>query len=477
MALAARTTPYRARVFRRGLVTGLVYFAGTLYWVIPVMDGYGELSFGVAVLVGVLLIVFLSLYPALFAVVTAAGVRRFGVNGLWVAPAVWVSAEWVRSWFASGFGWGTLGSSQATVIPVVQLASVVGVYGLSAFVALVSTAAAIVALGGRRVAPIGVAVLFVIVCVAGMVRVSGGALLTAGSPLRVGLVQGNIDQAQKWDLQFRGMIVDRYMSLSREALRTGAALVIWPEAATPFYFDLEEPWAAPIRQLAAERQTPFLIGSDELVSGQTRPEDKYYNSAVLVGADGRSHGVYRKMRLVPFGEFVPFQNVLFFVGPLVQAVSNFSHGTEPVVFDAGSGRRISVSICYESIYPWISRAFVERGSQLLATITNDAWFGRSSAAYQHFEQGAIRAVEEGRYVVRAANTGISGAVDPYGRVLAATSLFEPAVVPVDVRLLDHRTIYSRLGDVAVWLSLAVTAWTLFMSRLALRSPGEGGRPR
>jgi apolipoprotein N-acyltransferase len=123
-----------------------------------------------------------------------------------------------------------------------------------------------------------------------------------------------------------------------------------------------------------------------------------------------------------------------------------------------------VSICYESIYPWISRAFVQRGSQLLATITNDAWFGRSSAAYQHFEQGAIRAVEEGRYIVRAANTGISGAVDPYGRVLAATGLFEPAVVPVDVRLLDYRTIYSRLGDVAVWLSLAVTAWTIFMSR-------------
>lgn len=450
-------------MFRRGLVAGLIYFAGMLYWVVPVMDGYGNLPLVVAVLVGALLIVFLSLYPALFALVTAASVRRFGVSGLWVAPAVWVSAEWTRSWFASGFGWGTLGSSQATVIPVVQLASVVGVYGLSAFVALVSTAAAVVALGGRRVAPIGVALLFVVVSVAGMMRASRGALLSEGQPLRVGLVQGNIDQAEKWDPKFRGTIVDRYMSLSREALRTGAQLVMWPEAATPFYFDLEQSWALPIRQLAAESQTPFLIGTDELVRGATRPEDKYYNSAVLVGADGRSQGVYQKMVLVPFGEFVPFQKLLFFVGPLVEAVSNFSHGTEPVVFDAG-GRRVSVSICYESIYPWISRAFVQRGSQLLATITNDAWFGRSSAAYQHFEQGAIRAVEEGRYIVRAANTGISGAVDPYGRVLATTSLFEPAVVPVDVRLLDHRTIYSRLGDVAVWLSLAVTGWTLYMSR-------------
>jgi apolipoprotein N-acyltransferase len=463
-SLAARTSPYRARVFRRGFAAGVVYFAGTLYWVVPVMDSYGDLPLTVAVLVGALLIVWLSLYPALFALIVAAAVRRFGIGGLWVAPAVWVTGEWLRSWVLSGFGWAFLGSSQATVLPVVQLASVVGVYGLSAYVALVSTAVSVVALGGRRIVPIGVAILFVGVAAAGVIRVQRGALLTEGTPIRVGLLQGNIEQAQKEDSAFRGMIIDRYMNLSREALAAGASLVVWPEASTPFYFDLEESWAAPIRQLAADRRTPFLIGTDELERGATREEDRYYNSAVLVGADGRSHGVYRKMRLVPYGEYVPFKKVLFFVGPLVQAVSSFSHGTEPVVFDAG-GRRISVSICYESIFPWLSRAFVQRGSQLLATITNDAWFGRSSAAYQHFEQGAIRAVEEGRYIVRAANTGISGAVDPYGRVLAATGLFETAVVPVDVRLLDHRTIYSRLGDVAVWISLAVTAWTLFMSRL------------
>jgi len=151
--------------------------------------------------------------------------------------------------------------------------------------------------------------------------------------------------------------------------------------------------------------------------------------------------------------------MLFFVGPLVEAVSDFSAGTEPIVLDAG-GKRVSVSICYESVYPWLSRAFVQRGSQLLATITNDAWFGTSSAAYQHFDQGALRAVEEGRYMVRAANTGISGAVDPYGRVLARTRLFETMALTVDVRLLDRRTIYSYAGDVVVWLSLALCAWGL-----------------
>jgi len=167
------------------------------------------------------------------------------------------------------------------------------------------------------------------------------------------------------------------------------------------------------------------------------------------------------MRLVPFGEYVPLKKLLFFVAPLVQTVSDFSAGTEPVVLNA-DGRRVSVAICYESVYPWIAREFVERGSQLLATITNDAWFGRSSAAYQHFAQGAIRAVEEGRYVVRAANTGISGAVDPYGRVLLTTPLFQPEAVTVDVRLLDGRTIYSRVGDVVAWLSMAITAVVVVM---------------
>ncbi len=162
------------------------------------------------------------------------------------------------------------------------------------------------------------------------------------------------------------------------------------------------------------------------------------------------------MQLVPFGEYVPLKRLLFFVGPLIEAVSDFSAGTEPVVFDA-DGRRFSVAICYESVYPWLARAFVLRGSQLLVTITNDAWFQRSSAAYQHFEQGAIRAVEEGRYVVRAANTGISGAVDPYGRVLTRTDLFVPAAVTADVRLLSGRTWYNQLGDIVVWMSLVATA--------------------
>jgi apolipoprotein N-acyltransferase len=409
-----------------------------------------------------LLAAYLAIYVGIFALLVRLATRRWGTAGVWLAPLFWVATEWARSWVGGGFPWVLLGTSQARVLPIVQAASVVGVYGLSALLVLVSAAAVVATLSRaavHRVAALAVAALLVATAVGGVVRVTRGGLREAGAPLRVGLVQGSIAQEDKYDPRLREAILGKYLDLSRRVIGDGAALVIWPEAATPFFFDVESTLAAPIRRLAAETSTPFIIGSDELTPGRDGNPGAVYNSAMLVGVDGRTVGSYRKMTLVPFGEYVPLRRLLFFVSPLVEAVGDFSAGTEAVVFDA-NGRRLSVAICYESVYPAIARAFVAGGSQLLATITNDAWFGRSSAAYQHFEQGMLRAVEQGRYVVRAANTGISGAVDPYGRILATTPLFEPAAVTVDVRLIDRRTIYSRTGDVVVWLAFAAAAWTV-----------------
>jgi apolipoprotein N-acyltransferase len=458
LTLRERRPPLRT--FGLGVLCGLVYFSGTLYWVVGVMNTYGGLSIVVSGLVGFLLWAYLALYVGLFALFVRTAAHRLGVAGIWLSPCFWVAAEWARSTGGAGFAWAPLGSSQATVIPVVQAASVVGVYGLSALVALVSAAAAVVALTRDRVqrlAAIAVSVLLGAVVAGGLVRVSRAALLEVGEPLRVGLVQGSVAQEDKMsdDPKIHDAILGRYLDLSRQMIGEGAGLVVWPEAATPFYFDVQSNRAAPVRRLAVEARTPFVIGTDEFVRATASEPDRYFNSAVLVGPDGRTRASYRKMQLVPFGEYVPLKRLLFFVGPLIQAVSDFSAGTEPVVFEA-DGRRFSVAICYESVYPWIARAFVSRGSQLLITITNDAWFKQSSAAYQHFEQGAIRAVEEGRYVVRAANTGISGAVDPYGRVLTRTELFVPLAVTADIRLLSGRTWYNRMGDVVVWMSLIAT---------------------
>ena len=454
------------RLFGLGIVTGVVYFAINLYWVGVVMGRYGGFSGWIAVAIAALLWFYLAMFVGLFSLTLGAAVRRFGVAGVYAAPACWVAFEWVRSWFLGGFPWVMLGTSQARVAPVVQIASVVGVYGLSVLVALVSASAAAMALSRRRVHVVvagGVAALLGVVAVFGLFRLASGSLVQTGPVLRVGLLQGNVQQLEKWDAAYRDGILQRYLQLSRQAIGGGARLVIWPEASTPFLFEAESDLAAPIRRLAVESRTPFLIGSDEEEVNPAGGRNRLYNAAVLVGSDGRSHGSYRKMNLVPFGEYVPLQRLLFFIGPLVEAVSDFSPGTDPVVLDA-EGARVSVSICYESIMPWLSRAFVERGSQLLVTITNDAWFGDSSAPYQHFDQGLIRAVEEGRFVVRAANTGISGVVDPYGRVLLTTRLFEAAAPTFDVRLLTGRTIYSYIGDVAAYFSVIVTVWVVFVAR-------------
>lgn len=450
-------------VVRLGIAAGFVFFVGTLYWIGSVMAAFGGLSPIVAYALMGGLALHLSLFVGLFAWLAGLAVRRFGLIGIWMAPGLWVASEWLRAWLGWGFPWVLLGSSQATVVPVVQLASVTGVYGLSALLALTSTAAASLALNRGRAQWLrlaGVAAAVVVIAGLGSWRVSGAALTREGTPIRVGLLQGNVPQEAKSSAAFSKSITDRYLTLSRQALADGAQMVLWPEASVPFIFAEDIQAAEPIRRLALQAHVPFVLGTDEIARGSNGTVDKYYNAATLVGADGTTQGMYRKVRLVPFGEYVPYKRLLFFVGPLIDAVSDFTPGDDLTVFET-EGSRFSVAICYEAVYASMAQAFVSRGSQLLTTITNDAWFGRSSAAYQHFEQASLRAVEQGRYLVRAANTGISGAVDPYGRVIRTSKLFDTTELTVDARLLSGHTIYHATGDVVAWLSLALAAFVLW----------------
>jgi apolipoprotein N-acyltransferase len=242
---------------------------------------------------------------------------------------------------------------------------------------------------------------------------------------------------------------------------------MWPESATPFYFERDLARGATIRRLAAEGKATLLIGSDQVEQlkadpGVTQPQMRQYNAAFLVQPDGRVGAVYRKMHLVPFGEYVPAKRLLFFVGTIVEAAGDFDPGEDPVLLPVGN-HLASTAICYEVIFGSLIRQFVLGGSELLTTITNDAWYGRSSAAYQHWEQASMRAIEEGRFLARAANTGISGFVDPYGRVVQKSTLFAQAMLIGDLRFLKTRTVYSRIGDSIAWLSLAITVAALLVT--------------
>ena len=199
------------------------------------------------------------------------------------------------------------------------------------------------------------------------------------------------------------------------------------------------------------------------MGGATNGQTKFYNAAFLVRPDGTTGGVYRKMHLVPFGEYVPVKKLLFFAAPLVEAVSDFSAGDEASLLPVGT-HLVSTAICYEVVYPDLVRRFVAGGSEMLTTITNDAWFGQTSAPYQHFEQASMRAIEEGRYLVRAANTGISGIVDPYGRVVERTAIFQRAVVVGEARFLKTSTFYARHGDVLAYASVLATLALLVLAR-------------
>ena len=440
--------------FGLGLTTGAVHFAGTLPWLTQVMTEFAGVPLPVGVAINGLLVAYLALFPAAFAVLLALLCARLGGWGLLGAAPVWLTTELGRLWLFGGFPWELLGYSQTMVLPVAQLASVFGVHGVTLLVVFINSAVALAVVGPRvhrvrlvaaATGVIGAVVLF------GMWRLSDNRLVRDGTPLRVGLVQGNILQDDKWDPAMRSTILSRYLDLSRQTAAAGARLLVWPEAATPFSFE-DDPDGDLIRQLARTTGAHVLFGSTQSLRD---PVPQTFNAAFLVRPDGHTAAVYHKMHLVPFGEYVPFRSLLFFASPLVEVVSDFSPGTSPDTLPLG-GHRISTAICYEIIYPALVRSFVRAGSELLTTITNDAWYGRTAAPHQHFQQATMRAIEQGRYLVRAANTGISGVVDPYGRVLARSDLFETTAMTEDVRLLTGLTLYGRMGDLLAYLCVVAT---------------------
>jgi apolipoprotein N-acyltransferase len=457
-----------SRAFWLGLLTGTVYLWGTLYWISTVMTRYGGINLAGSMVINALFIAYLALYPALFAVVVRRLMMAFGAAALIAVPLAWTATELGRMYVFTGFPWVLLGYSQATVLPIAQAASIVGVFGVSAMVAAVSAALAGVVIA-RTLRPAALVLAGVLLIAAwGNVRASNAALTREGEPIRVGVIQPNVLEEERETPGNAPEILGRDLSLTREALAKHVSLVVWPESGlSPYTIEDYPDVAQAIRKTAQEARVPILVGSDQYrwkVEGTRREVEKSFNAAFMIGADGATGAVYRKVHLVPWGEYVPLKDWLTFVGPLVKAIGRgFDAGDTTTLLPLGN-HAISTAICYEIIYPDFVRRSVVQGSELLTTITNDSWFGATSAPYQHFEQASMRAIEEGRYLVRSANTGVSGIVDPYGHVLARTDIFRPTVVVGDVRLLRATTIYARIGDVFAYASVIVTAALLLIAR-------------
>ena len=452
------------RAFLLGLITGVTYFVGTTYWTGEVLRQFGGVPVPVALLAMLLLALYLALFPAFTALIAARLIARAGQRALFVAPAVWVAAEYLRGYLLGGFPWVPLGNSQVTVLPIAQLASVTGVYGLSGLVAFVSAslAYAVVSMGRARIAGFAAAALAVgVVAAWGLVRIGDGRLVREGTAIRIGLIQGNIAQEDKWNPREARRIFTTYIAMTRDAVRRGAEFVIWPESSTPFMFEEDEVGEAIVRDLARELQVPILFGSDQI--DRSGDAIRLYNAAFLITPEGETGAVYRKIHLVPFGEYIPFKNLLYFVSPLVERLTDFAPGTSMVMLPVG-GHQVNTAICYEVVYPSLIREAVLGGSQLLTTITNDGWYGYSSAPYQHFELASMRAIEQGRYLARAANTGISGIVDPYGRIVQRSAIFEEVGLVGEARILTGRTLYAAIGDAVAYAAIVLTAVALISVR-------------
>jgi apolipoprotein N-acyltransferase len=459
------------RAFRLGWLTGFVFYVATTYWVGYTIIHYTAVPLPVAMAIVCLMAGALACYHAAF----AAGIRLFqraGRGVVWLAPALWVTLEWLRGWFFIGFPWGMLGYSQYRFHDLVQIAEVTGVYGVSAVLVLFNVVVAEVlrqrGADVRRHFPglLTVTVLLVVLPALGRWRVATLARAPVTGSLRVGLTQGNVEQDRKWDPEFQDETMARYEQLTEAAAGAGARLVVWPETAAPFF--LQEPGERreAVLGLARETGTPLLVGVPAFrEAGRGRLEQR--NRAVLIEPPGREVAHYDKMQLVPFGEYVPFRRLLFFVDQMVTAMATLGAGEHATVFQVPEGR-FGVLICYEGIFPRLTRSFVQGGADFLVNITNDAWYGRTAAPHQHLVQASFRAIENRVPMVRAANTGISAVIDADGRIRWRGPLYEMLWHVDEIRWAGVRTFYTRFGDVFVWLCVVVS--TLGVVVAATRKP-------
>jgi len=456
------------RAFRMGFITGLVHFLTLLYWLVPVMRTYGYLPAYLSVAVLFLFAAFLALFIAAFCAALAA----FGgkpARCLLMIPLLWVSLEFIRSFLFSGFPWELLGYSQYKRLPLIQLADLLGVYGLSALIAGANAVIFIALLYftgkrwhgraiSKRLAAGSTMALVAAVALSwsyGHRRLQAiDGLIAAAPKVRIAVAQGNIDQLVKWDPAFQMATIEKYNRLSATLGQHRPDLIVWPESAAPFYFLYDVEPTELVFKGIAQTKTDYLIGSPSFV--RTGNRAVYYNSAYLICPAEKKVLKYDKTHLVPFGEYVPFKKWLPFLGKIVAQVGDFRGGEKGRTL-AWRDQQLGIQICYEIIFPGLCRALVQNGATLLINITNDAWFGKTSGPYQHFSMTIFRAVENRRALARSANTGISGFIDPAGRILASTELLQEAAATQTLPLLKENSVYTRIGDLFAMacLSLAV----------------------
>ncbi|HBG46378.1 MAG TPA: apolipoprotein N-acyltransferase [Deltaproteobacteria bacterium] len=460
--------------FLLGIASGAAFSLGAVYWVVHSMSNYGGVPVYASIAVMLLLVIYLSLYWGVFGLVYTLASPMERTAKLLIAPAVWVALEYMRGYLLTGFPWVLVGYTQSDYLPLIQVADTTGVWGVSFAVIAFNTAASFAASyllrreGRAPVLPLAIAAALVATIASyGFVRMKAvDRDVERWSGIKVGVAQGSIDQAVKWDGRYQDSTIDIYTALTAEASDAMARLVIWPETAIPFYYEPGKVKDGPVGEIARKSGSYILTGSPSYTYNPVSNEARYFNSAYLLNPLGDTVGKYDKFHLVPFGEYVPLRGMLPFE-KLTAGIGDFDEGSGPVPIPFEGGG-IGTLVCFESIFPEISRGHVRGGATVLANLTNDAWFGYTSAPYQHFQMSVFRAVENKSFLVRAANTGISAVIDPNGRVRKKTGLFERTMIVDEVRMRQGAlTFYTMYGDLFA-LGCSVIAAVFVGTRLKRR---------
>ncbi|MBI5557369.1 MAG: apolipoprotein N-acyltransferase [Deltaproteobacteria bacterium] len=470
----ATVTPKKAA--RLGFMAGLCYYTLLIYWVVISLGTYGHLPWWLCGIALLLLCAYMALYLAVFCAACSWSMKI--MPPIWSAPFLWVTFDFIRGRLFSGFPWQDLGYTQFKTPLLIQASDLAGHHGITFLIILANCLCLTLLAAWKKTPPWpqGKALPHVLAAVLLLAASLGYSMFrykeividvqAAPSSHTVTVIQANIEQDQKWLPEKQRDAVETYINMTTQGVAGHPPdLVIWPETAMPFH-----PPASPLFPEILARTV--FAGQYSLLAGapyfQERAGDfDLYNSGVLVRPDG-GQALYFKQHLVPFGEYVPLSDILPLPGPVVESVGNFKAGEKAEPLPDGKAR-LGILICFESIFPDLARKEAANGANMLVNMTNDAWFGRSSASIQHLAMVVLRAVENRRSLARAANTGISCFIDPAGHISQETPIFTEYAITASLKLLEDKTFFTRTGHLFPLLCL----FTLIPLAIGLKKRASG----
>ena len=451
----ARAKSWR-EAFALGWISQTIAWLLMVPWVVRVMSHYGGLPYITGVLIFVGMCIILGFYGGAFGVLVFRIAPGDEFHRWLLAPLAWAAIEYARTYLLTGFPWNLIAAAIVDYTPLAQFDRVAGPYALAVLMLLPSATICWIIMarprGMRLVAVVApVTILCFVWWSTGIVASKLIPRPRVGPTYTAALLQPNISQEMRWDSASLSAIFQRMMDMTDTAIRSGASVIIWPESTVPLSYSSTDFFRHAIESVSRQAAVDIILGS---VAEDAAAPNRMWNAAFLVSA-GTTVGHYDKIRLVPFGEYVPLRRMLFFARKLVRAVGDFEFGKKdtPLI----GLLRYGPAICYEIVFPQIPRTQVVHGADVLVTITNDAWYDGTSAPRQHLNQARLRAIETDRYLLRAATTGISAFVDPTGRVIEELPMNRQGLIYAHFQPRHSTTLYVRFGDWFAWIACAIVA--------------------